>query len=44
MLNELWKLFEFKKTLLYSKVVDFEFLGNFCIDHFLFKDILVSKL
>ena len=33
-----------KKTLLHSEVVDFEFLGNFCIDHFLLLDILVSKL
>lgn len=29
------------KKLLYSKVVDFEILGNFCINHFLFEDVMV---
>ena len=29
------------KKLLYSKVVDFEILCNFCINHFLFEDVMV---
>ena len=33
--------FNFLKKLLYSKVVDFEILGNFCINHFLFEDVMV---
>jgi len=32
------------KTLLYSKVVDFEIPDNFCVDPFLFEDVSVSKL
>jgi hypothetical protein len=28
----------------YNKAVDFEILHNFCIEHFLFENVSVSKL
>ena len=42
--EQITKIIWIYKTLLYSKVVDFEISDNFCVDPFLFEDVSVSKL
>ena len=38
------KQLEFTKFCYIVKFLDFEIVGNFCVGHFLFEDVLESKL